>query len=979
MRAGLRVFVLPLVGPLETAHGPIRARTGLLVTLEDEDGRLGHGEATPLPDFGGEDLDACRAALRSALALLVDAPLAVDAVEPLFGPVVERVAEPSPGRVDPSAPTRPHANLREALASACAGRPVARAALEAALASLAAERAGLPLARWIRRAAGLPGEPASTVACHALVAGARPEDVAAAARAASARGFTCFKLKLAVASAASPPARRDVAMDRERVAALREAIGMTGRIRLDANEAWSRAEAERALAQLAPFGIEFVEQPVARLDLEGLAALDRDGPIAVAADESLIEPGVEACLARRAAGIFVVKQAVLGGIAPTLALAARARAAGIRLVHSNLIEGCVGRATALALAAALADRAGSTPDRASEIHGLATADWLARDLEDVDAAWDRDEAFEADWLAWTADRHAAREALVFAGRRFSYGALARAARATGEALARAGIEEGDLVAVLASPSPQGVTLIHALLERRAVLLPIHARLAAPEIEQVLERTRPVALIVDETIDAEPAWRLAEAGGCALYSIAAESRPDLPPASAASTGEELVCAIERRHAAAGRVADEREVADRAAAGRDEAGAVGAAEARTDRSAVDPVVPRRASLRAIGAALVLMTSGTSGRAKAAVLTRGNLIASARASARLLGQDATDRWLLCMPLFHIGGLSILIRAALAGACVVVEPRFDARRVADALEAEGITQVSLVAATLAPLLDARRHRPRPPALRVALIGGGPAPESLLERARAAGIPIAPTYGLTEAASQVATRPPEARRASEPTREAGAGPSAAPATDPAAGLVPLPGVALRIVDEAGIPVATGEEGMIEVRGPIVMAGYLDDPESTARALRDGWLATGDVGRLDAAGRLRVLDRRGDLIVSGGENVYPAELEAVVAAHPDVVEAGVVGVPDARFGARPLAFVVWRPGVAPDPGAIAAWCRARLAGYKQPVDFVALAALPRNAAGKLLRRALAARADEAIAERGDRLRPGRASGHERET
>ena len=128
---------------------------------------------------------------------------------------------------------------------------------------------------------------------------------------------------------------------------------------------------------------------------------------------------------------------------------------------------------------------------------------------------------------------------------------------------------------------------------------------------------------------------------------------------------------------------------------------------------------------------------------------------------------------------------------------------------------------------------------------------------------------------------------------------------------------------------------------------------SPERCRRLRSLATGDVGRLDAAGRLRVLDRRSDLIVSGGENVYPAELEGVLAGHPDVVEAGVVGVEDARFGARPLAFVVWRAGVEPDPEALAAWCRARLAGFKQPVGFVAVDALPRNASGKLLRRDLA--------------------------
>lgn len=177
-----------------------------------------------------------------------------------------------------------------------------------------------------------------------------------------------------------------------------------------------------------------------------------------------------------------------------------------------------------------------------------------------------------------------------------------------------------------------------------------------------------------------------------------------------------------------------------------------------------------------------------------------------------------------------------------------------------------------------------------------------------------------------------------------------------AGGLVPLSGVEVRISDASDRPVAPGVEGEIQVRGPIVMLGYLGDPEATAQTLRGGWLATGDVGRLDDGGRLRVLDRRSDLIVSGGENVYPAEIESVLGGYPDVAEAGVVGVSDSRFGARPLAFVFWRAGAERDPAALASWCRARLAGYKVPVDFIVVESLPCNASGKPLRRGLGARA-----------------------
>jgi O-succinylbenzoic acid--CoA ligase len=238
-----------------------------------------------------------------------------------------------------------------------------------------------------------------------------------------------------------------------------------------------------------------------------------------------------------------------------------------------------------------------------------------------------------------------------------------------------------------------------------------------------------------------------------------------------------------------------------------------------------------------------------------------------------------------------------------------------------------------LARVLDARGARPAPRQLRFVLLGGGPCPAPLLSRARDAGFPVAPTYGLTEATSQVATRAPDAPQD--------------------AGLAPLPGTEVRIADEAGRWLPPGREGEICVRGPSLMTGYWRRPEATAAALRDGWLHTGDIGRLDAARGLHVLDRRSDLIVSGGENVYPAEVEAVLLAHPAVAEAGVAAVADATWGARPAAWWVARPGAEADADTLARFCRERLAGYKVPVAYRRVASLPRTAAGKLRRHALA--------------------------
>jgi len=312
-------------------------------------------------------------------------------------------------------------------------------------------------------------------------------------------------------------------------------------------------------------------------------------------------------------------------------------------------------------------------------------------------------------------------------------------------------------------------------------------------------------------------------------------------------------------------------------------------------------------------ILFTSGTTGRAKAAQLAVGAHQASARASIETLRMDGDSAYLCNLPLFHVGGIATAIRCAEAGATLVLHDYFDAAASAEAL-ASGVTHASLVATTLRRLLDVRSAFPD--SVRAVLVGGGPVPPELLARAHAAGLPVLLTYGLTEAASQVSA---------ELLGEAD-GTTAGP---------PLPGTEVRIAD-----------GEIEVRGPTMMLGYLGEPP-----LR-GWFRTGDLGELDARGRLVVHARRADLIVSGGENVYPAEVEAVLLAHPAVVDCAVVPWPDEHLGQVGCAAVV-----APEPVAeteLRDYLRARLAGYKVPRRFALLDSLPRNAAGKTDRPALLA-------------------------
>jgi o-succinylbenzoate---CoA ligase len=298
-------------------------------------------------------------------------------------------------------------------------------------------------------------------------------------------------------------------------------------------------------------------------------------------------------------------------------------------------------------------------------------------------------------------------------------------------------------------------------------------------------------------------------------------------------------------------------------------------------------------------VLHTSGTTGRPKPVELSYANHLASAEASASNLGVDPADRWLCPLPLFHVGGLAILIRSAIYGTTAMLHERFEAGRVKEALEAGESTLASLVPTMLIRLREAGLGTA--PALRAALLGGGSIPDELLRWAREVGLPVVPVYGMTETASQVVTGMPG---------------------------TPLPGVELSISDE----------GEVLVRGPMVARGAL---------AHDGWLHTGDSGRLDSNGRLTLEGRLKELIVTGGENVSPAEVEAALLEHPAVADAAVLGLPDPEWGEAVTAFVVLR-GAAGEEELID-HCRDRLPSFKVPKRIEQVPGLPRNRAGKLLR------------------------------
>jgi O-succinylbenzoic acid--CoA ligase len=452
------------------------------------------------------------------------------------------------------------------------------------------------------------------------------------------------------------------------------------------------------------------------------------------------------------------------------------------------------------------------------------------------------------------------------------------------------VAPGIRVALLARDRAATVVAIHAVRLAGAVLVPLYRRLSAPELIAQLRTTGPAVLLHDTD----------------HASLAATLRQATETLRTVDIGDR-----------SGRVN-------------------GAAPSGGQASPLDPAAP--------GA--IVHTSGTTATPRAVVLGHGALLASAAAWNTFLAGDRSDHWLSALPMSHVAGLGMALRAPSTGAHLTVHDRFEVDAMRRALLGDGVTLVSLVPTQLARLLDSGPVTA--PALRALLLGGGPVAAALVRRALDAGLPVVTTYGLTEAASGVTALPAD---------EAAAAPGSSGR--------PLPGISVRVVDADGRDVGAGTPGEVLVGGPTLASGYLDDPPATAAVLRAGWLHTRDVGTFDAAGRLWILDRRDELIISGGENVSPAEVEAVLQEHPALADAAVVGRPDPTWGAVPVAAIVPRPGhPPPTTDAVRAFARDRLAGYKLPVEVRPVPAIPRTASGKVVRRTVAAllRSEEARAD-----------------
>ena len=495
--------------------------------------------------------------------------------------------------------------------------------------------------------------------------------------------------------------------------------------------------------------------------------------------------------------------------------------------------------------------------------------------------------FLPDWLTRCTENRPEHLAVQCGQVQWSFAELDRQATRLARQLATTGIEQGNRVALLAANGLPYVAFVHALTRLGAILVPLNLRLTLEELCWQVRDVRASLLVCDENY----AILATEIG------LVVEQLPLATLANESKRGETVLSEL----------------------------------AEND-------VPLRTLIDLSAPQAILYTSGTTGRPKGALITYGMQWWNAAGSALNLGHSLDDRWLACLPLYHIGGLSILMRSVIYGISVMVHEKFDPMIINRSIMEDSITINSLVAVMLQRMLadldTTWSGAGYPATLRCVLLGGGPAPYPLLEACVLRGIPIVQTYGLTEACSQAVTLSP-----ADAVRKLGS-----------AGR-PLPSVQLRIMDDKR-QAPPGEPGEIFLKGPTITPGYVDRPEATAQAFQDGWFATGDIGYLDKDGYLFVLDRRADLIISGGENVYPAEIESVLQSHPGVKEAGVCGQPDSQWGQVPVAFVVPRERSTLSVEELLDYTAQKLARYKQPRAIHFTERLPHTSSGKLLRREL---------------------------
>ncbi|WP_329541481.1 long-chain-fatty-acid--CoA ligase [Streptomyces sp. NBC_01358] len=488
-------------------------------------------------------------------------------------------------------------------------------------------------------------------------------------------------------------------------------------------------------------------------------------------------------------------------------------------------------------------------------------------------------------LAHTAEVHPDRPALRLDDQVLDYRTLdERSARVTSW-LTAAGVAPGDRVAIMLPNVPHFAVVYYGALRAGAVVVPMNPLLKADEIGY-------------------------SAGDCGARAVLTWGT-SMPEASLAAERLGITCTD-----------------------------VTTAEFATSLTSVEPgtTIAERAD---DDAAVILYTSGTTGRPKGAVLTHGNLRSNTETVSGLLGMTGTDTVFGGLPFFHVFGQTCGLNAAvLTGACVTLLPRFDPSAALRILLRDRVTVMQGVPTMFVALLAAAEAAggAGTDTVRVSATGGSAMPVDVLHRFEAAfGCPVIEGYGLSETAPVV-------------TLGAVGG-----VRKPGSIGTPIDGVEVRLIDEDGKDVPEGGIGEIAVRGPNVMSGYWNRPEADAASFTDGWFRTGDLARRDEDGHYFIVDRKKDMIIRGGYNVYPREIEELLYTHPAVAEAAVIGVPHELHGEEITAVVTLRPGAAATPEDLRAYVKARVAPYKYPRTVRLVDALPKGPTGKILKRALTER------------------------
>jgi O-succinylbenzoic acid--CoA ligase len=535
-----------------------------------------------------------------------------------------------------------------------------------------------------------------------------------------------------------------------------------------------------------------------------------------------------------------------------------------------------------------------------------------------------------DWLRQRAQSTPENIALIAGEESWNYRALDLEVDGLVDWLSQAGVRPGEHVAALLPNCAAYVLLVHALARLGAMLVPLNTRLSTLELESQVTSADCVWLVADNSN--QSIFSQIHNLVCRLLILPDlhQTRAQLAPAHAegphtanivlSPTNEPIpnpdirVSLGLTNHVILSAAKD-----------------LDAATAKLTSASVTISTPDKKTvelppwdLNRVQA--LVFTSGTTGQPKGAQLTFGNHLWSAIASAFRLGVEPNDRWLVTLPFYHVGGLAIIFRCVLYGAAMVLAPKFEPHAVLQAIELHHITLISLVPTMLQRLLEQPQADKILAQLRLILLGGALAPASLLQRSLEADLNVAVTYGMTETASQIATARPDE------TRE-----------KPGCAGKPLEFCLVRILDENGQPLPAGEIGQIAISGPVVMKGYY------RQAPVQGELLTGDLGMLDRDGDLWIYQRRSDLILCGGENIYPVQVEAVLLEHPLVAAACVVGVEHPGWGQQVAAAIVTRDGATLSVEDIQDFCRQRLAGYKIPRQVRIVNELPQTHSGKVLR------------------------------